>query len=95
MSRPQTNRRRRDAGLVTPCGVGCFYEVSPRTVGVLAPKSAQLDRYLRGTPGAEVLPSVSGMVNVIVPLIHMPEISRVLRDPPSAEAIAARRSRLW
>jgi hypothetical protein len=95
MSRSGSNGRRRDAGRVTPCGVGLLYEVSPGTVGVLAPKSANLDHYFGSIPNGRVVDAMGDMSNVLVPLIHMPEVAGVLRKPSSAEATALRRGRLW
>lgn len=94
MSRTSSTRRSPTAVHMTRCGVGFFHSVSPGTVGVLVPASANLRRYLSGIPGAELVPTVAGKVHALVSLLHMPEIARVLRDPPSAPVVAACRGRL-
>ena len=94
MSRTSSARRSPSVGRITRCGIGFFHNVSPGTVGVLVPASANLKRYLSGIPGAELLPTVAGKVHALVSLLHMPEVARVLRDPPSADAVAACRGRL-
>jgi uncharacterized protein YigA (DUF484 family) len=95
MSQSRSTSRSPTAVRMTRCGIGFFHSVSPGTVGVLVPASADLKRYLSGIPGTELLPTVAGMVHALVSLLHMPEISRVLRDPPSAPAVAACRGRIW
>lgn len=95
MSRTGSNKRRQDASRMTACGVGTFYRVSPTTVGVVVSQSADLARYLGGIPGAKVMPAKASVTKAHVPLIHMPEVAGVLREPSSAEAVTRRRSRIW
>ena len=91
-----------DVGRVLPCGGGVVYGIGDRKLGLLAPKSAGLDRRLRSIPDVRIVDSEPGMTSAIFPAICLVAVRAAClahRDPLRASyagpTVVLRRGRLW
>jgi hypothetical protein len=91
-----------DVVRVTPCGDGFVYGIGDRKLGLLAPKSAGLDRQLRSIPGVRIVDSEPGTTSAIFPAICLVAERAAclahrdpLRAPYAGPTVALRRGRLW
>ena len=88
-----------DVGHVLAVGDAVIYAVDGGHLGVLAPKSAALERKIRAIPNVTVGTDSKGPTNAVLKAIRLVEVRAVLlshyASPPNAPTIALRRGRLW
>lgn len=105
MPTPRSNRPTHaldDVGGVDECGDGVVYSIGDGKLGVLVPKSAELDHQLRSIPGVMFVDAAPGQTNAIFPAIRLVEVRAVCiahRDPRRAPytgpTVLLRRGGLW
>ena len=105
MSKPLPNNtppRAGDFGRVLAVGDAYIYAVGDGHLGVLAPKSATLERKLRAIPDVTVCNDLDRQTNAVLEPIRLIEVRALLqrhyaanRSASTGPTIALRRGRLW
>jgi len=100
--RSRSRARAGEVGRVLTVGDAVIYAVDSGHLGVLAPKSATLERKLRAIPDVTVGNDPDGPTNAVTKAIRLFEVRALLlrhyaanRSASAGPTIALRRGRLW
>lgn len=82
------------------CCHGMIYTVTDKVLGVIADSADEILDRLRRIDGVKVVEAHGGLTNLTVPMLRLPEVTKVLVPLDSAWArgalaAAAHRGRIW
>jgi len=101
-NRSRSRARAGEVGRVLAVGDAVIYAVDSGHLGVLAPKSATLERKLRAIPDVTVGNDPDGPTNAVTKAIRLVEVRALLQQhyaarhaQPAGPTVALRRGGLW